>query len=235
MKLKLVIITGTSQGLGKAFFDHFSRQDYAIFAIARRFLPEQHELQQKDPHKYILELQDLAKLGSRTLNKLKRVLKNSELEQLVFINNAGIIDPIGTVGNLDEAALKKSIAVNLTAPLLITNCLFSDALDYRQVTIINISSGAATTPIEGWPAYCTVKAGVKMFFDVLKVQNLKNPKVTVENIDPGIIDTGMQASIRSSSSEQFPFVEKFRKYKEENMLQSAGEVASKIVSKIINQ
>ena len=38
-----------------------------------------------------------------------------------LINNAGIVDPIGLVGNVQAEGIEKSIAVNLTAPMILSN------------------------------------------------------------------------------------------------------------------
>ena len=48
------------------------------------------------------------------------------------------------------------------------------------------------------------------------------------SLAPGIIDTAMQAKIRSSSEEDFPAIERFKSYKTAGMLSSSNEVALKI-------
>ena len=59
--------------------------------------------------------------------------------------------------------------------------------------VVNISSGAAKRPIEGWSAYCSAKAGLDMATRTLALEQSRetNP-VRVLSFAPGIVDTRMQ-------------------------------------------
>src|SRR6202008_1576489 len=62
-------------------------------------------------------------------------------------------------------------------------------------TIINVSSGAAYRPLEGWSSYCSAKAGLAMLTRSLA---LETTGVRVFGFSPGTIDTDMQVKIRAS-------------------------------------
>ena len=62
-------------------------------------------------------------------------------------------------------------------------------------TIVNVSSGAAHRPLEGWSAYCAGKAGLAM---VTRSIQLETPGIRVFGFSPGTIDTDMQVKIRAS-------------------------------------
>ena len=64
-------------------------------------------------------------------------------------------------------------------------------------TVINISSGAAHSPLEGWSAYCSAKAGLAMLTNTIALE-CADAGVRVFGLAPGVIDTDMQASIRAS-------------------------------------
>ena len=63
--------------------------------------------------------------------------------------------------------------------------------------IVNISSGAAHQPLEGWSAYCTAKAGLAMLTRSVQLDHSADG-VLAFGLAPGLVDTDMQATIRSS-------------------------------------
>ena len=64
-------------------------------------------------------------------------------------------------------------------------------------TIVNISSGAAIRPLEGWSAYCTGKAGMHMLTRAVALENASNG-IRIFGFQPGTTDTDMQVKIRAS-------------------------------------
>jgi NAD(P)-dependent dehydrogenase (short-subunit alcohol dehydrogenase family) len=63
--------------------------------------------------------------------------------------------------------------------------------------VINISSGAAHLPLEGWNAYCAAEAGLAMLTRAIALE-YADAGVRVFGLSPGVIDTDMQAAIRAS-------------------------------------
>ena len=80
----------------------------------------------------------------------------------ILVNNAGLIDPIARIEAADPAAWGQVIDVNLKGPV---HCIRA-ALPLMKARgggiIVNISSGAATSALEGWSQYCTSKAALLM-------------------------------------------------------------------------
>jgi benzil reductase ((S)-benzoin forming) len=96
----------------------------------------------------------------------------------------------------------------------------------NQLTLVNISSGAANRPINNWSLYCSTKAFNQMFFNVAESENEQH---RFFNINPGVLDTGMQESIRESD---FPDAEKFKELQKEGQLKSPFDVAKEILETI---
>jgi len=67
----------------------------------------------------------------------------------------------------------------------------------RRRTIVNVSSGAAIRPLDGWSAYCTGKAGLAMLTRAIMLENTANG-IRVFGFQPGTTDTDMQVTIRAS-------------------------------------
>lgn len=115
----------------------------------------------------------------------------------ILINNAGVIDPIGALADSDPAAWARNIEINLTGAYHVIRAVLPGMLARRRGTIVNVSSGAAHRPLEGWSAYCSAKAGLKMLTDALTLET-KGSGLRVFGLSPGTIDTQMQVKIRAS-------------------------------------
>jgi benzil reductase ((S)-benzoin forming) len=146
-------------------------------------------------------------------------------EAICFINNASIIEPIVKVEDLDESAIDRTISVNVKSTMVITKYLLKN-YNKNPLTFVNISSGAAKRAISNWSLYCSSKAFIEMFFNVAESEYKQHQFF---NINPGVMDTGMQKSVRASD---FPDVENFKDLQKENQLKEPIDVAEDILKTI---
>lgn len=216
-----VMITGISKGLGKFLFQGLiPLQQVHCIGIGRNFSKENN-----GKHTTLIPC-DLSK--PETLPCIEHIV--SKGRGLIFINNAGTVEPIGSIGALPEQALQRAVQVNFLSPMLLCNQLVQFCHKNRQrLKIINISTGAANYPIVGWGAYCSTKAAFKMFLDVLAQQEKDGGLVEVIHIDPGVMDTGMQEKIRAANADDFPRVAEFQAFKAQGKLRKPEEVAESII------
>jgi benzil reductase ((S)-benzoin forming) len=219
---KVFLITGANRGLGKAFVDVLVKNnDYFVVSISRTENEEQKAYSCKNY--YFIQ----ADLSDNSITKKIKVLKDLiGNEAICFINNASIIEPIVSVKNLQEEDIDKMLSVNIKSTVLITKYLLSQ-FNENKLTFVNISSGAANRPISNWSLYCSSKAFVKMFFSVAESENKQH---SFFNIDPGVMDTNMQKSIRNSD---FPDVQNFQNLEQEGKLRRPKDVALEILSTIL--
>ena len=63
-----------------------------------------------------------------------------------------------------------------------------------------------------------------MFSENLQLEQ-KDPKTKFLNFFPGVMDTGMQATVRSQPKEKFSRVDEFKKLKSDNHLRNPDSVA----------
>ena len=148
-----------------------------------------------------------------------------------------MVDPIGLIGSVPAEAMAQAIALNLTAPMILSNAFIPKLKEFEgPKRIVNISSGAGRNAYEGWGTYCTTKAGLDHFSRVVAFEqaNVEHP-VDIVSIAPGIIDTGMQETIRASGEEAFPFLDQFIDYKEQGLLSSAEQTAEKLIAFMENE
>jgi NAD(P)-dependent dehydrogenase (short-subunit alcohol dehydrogenase family) len=114
----------------------------------------------------------------------------------VLVNNAGVISPIGPLASLASDSLAPAFAVNVIGVHRMVVAALP-LLRASQGMIVNAGTGAATTPREGWTAYCTSKAGVHMLTRLLALE--LGPE-GIQSVFIGIppTDTAMQAEIRAA-------------------------------------
>ena len=155
--------------------------------------------------------------------------------KITLINNAGTIHPIKTVDLLEETDIKSNLTINVLSPVLMISKLTRFAnKNNKQLKIINISSGAYNQPIDSWALYCTSKAAVQMYLEVVLSENNNDSAVKILSIDPGVMDTGMQESIRYSESKGFSKKNDFVNLHRENKLRSVDSVAKVIKENFID-
>jgi NAD(P)-dependent dehydrogenase (short-subunit alcohol dehydrogenase family) len=115
----------------------------------------------------------------------------------ILVNNAATIDPIGRITDLTPEAFSASIETNLTAQFNAIRLCLPAMLARGRGTIVNVSSGAAHRPQEGWSAYCAGKAGLAMLTKSVHLE-YGAQGIRVFGLAPGVVDTDMQGTIRAS-------------------------------------
>jgi len=218
------IITGASRGLGKALAEEILKQpDTRVVGVSRHATIE-HERYHHQP----LDLSDSVAVE----NNLTKVFGQwNDAKSITLINNAGVLGEIGYMGELPNEHYGFVFTVNTIVPAMFMNTFLSVYASYQVPrTVLNISSGAAQRPVDGWGAYCASKSALEMLSLVAqKEQDARNTGVRIRALSPGVIDTGMQEHIRSADEQQFSEVPRFASLHQEGKLQDASEVALKIV------
>jgi len=83
-----------------------------------------------------------------------------------------------------------------------------------------------------WSVYCATKAALDNHARAVSEDGIANLKIS--SLAPGIVDTGMQAEIRSCSEDEFPQVKEFKDFKEEGDLATAEATASRICRMLLS-
>jgi benzil reductase ((S)-benzoin forming) len=219
--MKLAIISGGSKGLGEKLCEQYLALDFEVIEFSRTA-----------PHAYSVTI-DLASANdtSQIVSEALTPLAQREWQEIVVISNAGILNPVGPASKKDVESVIASLNTNFVSGIV----FMTEVLRYFQQhsgkkTLASISSGAALGERAGWSLYCAAKAGLEHFIrSVAKEQDAESQPFKVVNVDPGLIDTGMQSVIRQSSIEDFPSLEQFKHRKDMGLLASPVKVAEAIV------
>lgn len=152
------------------------------------------------------------------------------------MNNAGIVGDVAHVGKINNLRIIECYNLNLIAPAILSNNFVKryNDLDCEKM-VLNISSGAGRSPIDGWNVYCSTKAGMDMFSMVLNEEvKINKSNIKVLSLAPGIIDTGMQDQIRKADQSAFSNIEKFITYKKDGDLTQPVVTAQQVL-RFINE
>lgn len=211
----MFVVTGGGYGIGKALATALACRGQSVLIAGRskRHLIE--TAAQSDHIRYVCA--DVSLSEGRLA--IQAALKDVPVIQ-GLIHNAGIIQPITPITEMDETSWQKHMATNLNAPLFLTNLLVEQLTNGR---VLNIGSGAAFFPVSGWSAYCVSKAALLMLTRCLQ---LESKMITSAYVMPGIIDTSMQSTIRQAPHMQPEKQAFFKELKQDNRLISPETVAA---------
>jgi len=242
--MDVYIITGTTKGLGAALAAACIGQGAAVIGISRSDdgslgeLADSFSSNRNGKGKggsFAFVQTDLVRtelLPQRLEEALTR-FPISAATRLTLIHNAGVLGPIGPLEHAGEQELSAHLAVNLTAPLVLSSAFIRLTEPYRDSAvraIVSISSGAGRKPYAGWSAYCTAKAGLDMLTRSIAAEQGEKPgAVRCLSIAPGVIDTGMQEQIRAADEEDFPAKGRFVDLKNGGLLQTPEETADRLI------
>ncbi|AZB26655.1 SDR family NAD(P)-dependent oxidoreductase [Chryseobacterium bernardetii] len=186
-KESYAVVTGASQGLGKAFAENLARKKINVVLVS---LPDQNlkELSRKLEEIYQIKAYcyevDLS--VNENVMKLTEWL-NSSFNIHILINNAGL----GGTKRFTEATpdyINTILQVNVTATSLITHQLLPNLLKQPNAYILNVSSMAAFSPIGFKTVYPASKSFIHSFSRGLR-EELKDTNVFVSVVNPGAMKT----------------------------------------------
>ncbi len=189
---KAVLITGASRGIGMEAARAFAKAG-ARLGIAARSDAALRELARETGALAIpCDVADFAAVEQAVASM------QAEFGRLdVLINNAGVIEPIAPLAQVDPAEFGRLIDINLKGVLHGLRAALPVMQQQRSGTIITVGSGAAHNPLEGWGAYCSSKAGAWMLTRVADIE-ARGRNVRVMSLSPGTVATEMQRTIKAS-------------------------------------
>lgn len=151
--MKTAVVTGASSGIGLSICRRLVKRGYRVFGLARDFSKTDFQAENFIP--IPCDITDTAAL----MEQIRRIRAGSEV--FLLVNNAGM-GFYGPHEELNPQKIHLMTALNLEAPLILTNLLLRD-LKKNSGVIINISSAAAKKPSTYACAYAATKAGLSHF------------------------------------------------------------------------
>jgi benzil reductase ((S)-benzoin forming) len=223
----VAVVTGASRGLGAGMAREFARRGLRL-ALCARALPDPPA--EHDVLTVSVDVTDAAAVDEFAAAVVERFGRID-----LWVNNAGVLAPVGPVADADPGGLRLHVETN------VLGVMYGSAAFARHVqgrpgdgVLVNMTSGAATHPYQGWAAYCASKAAVDMFTEVVAGEGRRDG-LRAYALAPGHVDTDMQALIRSTPPEAFPSVGRFRDVFEKGGFNSPAWVARFILDRLVDR
>ena len=224
------IVSGVSRGLGEALAVELLGLGFRVLGVGRTNSPQ---LAERDAYRFVAcDFGRPAALPA-ALASAFAAMAAERPESACLVNNAATIESVGVMGRLDATKIEHSIAVNVTAPVVLADLFLRTFPDDRVGRrIVNVSSGAAQSPLSGEGLYCVAKAGLEMLTRMLAAEAPAG-RLRAITLRPGVIDTRMQTFARSQPRDVLPSVDLFVGFHENGQLVAPAVVARKVVERLV--
>ncbi len=188
---KTILVTGAGHGIGSVLAELLIAKGAKVYAGVNNAINTGEEARLSGAS--VVELDVTNQLNVDAV--MAQI--QSETGQLdVLVNNAGLITPIGHLKDINSNNLAPAFEVNVIG----IHRMIRAALPMLRASkgaIVNAGTGAATTAMEGWTAYCSSKAAARM---LTQMSALELSGDGIQSFFIGIppTDTDMQGEIRAS-------------------------------------
>lgn len=190
---KTVLVTGASRGIGEAAARHFVACEANVVLLSRSS-DKINEIAAELGSRAVAVSGDVADYQS--MSKAVETAKQTFGALDVLVNNAGVIEPIARLEDSDPHSWSKASDINLKGVYYGMHAAYPELLKTSGV-IVNVSSGAASSALEGWSHYCAGKAGALALTRCAHLE-WASKGIRVVGLSPGTVATEMQVSIKAS-------------------------------------
>jgi len=185
VRSKLALITGASKGIGRSTAKMFADLGFTILAAARNRQGLQNlqtEIRKRGGKcEYLCT--DLSKASE--IQKLTAFIRSKKIPLSILIHSAGTAI-VGKIESYSEEAWIKTLAINLTAPFLLTKACIPFLDKSAQIFFINSVAGKQV--FSEWGAYAVSKWGLRALADTLRLE-LAGRGIKVTSVFPSSVDT----------------------------------------------
>lgn len=175
---RTALVTGASRGIGAAICRRLTGLGLTVYGVARS---------REALDAVVTELGIIPVVGDvRDADGLVAALKGAEID--VLINNAGMVAAVKPLYEQTVEEITETIAVNLTAPMLLMRALVGGMVARKRGHVVNITTTAARGVLAGTSAYGGAKAGLAHACRSLRY-DLAGSNVRVTDLAPGRVET----------------------------------------------
>jgi NAD(P)-dependent dehydrogenase (short-subunit alcohol dehydrogenase family) len=185
LKGRKILVTGAASGLGREVVKTFAREG-AVLALLDRDAAGLESLDTTSAC-FVVDLQDTGLLVETVSNAA------GALGGLDGIVNAAGYHMMAEIENTTDELWAKTIAVNLTAPMVIVRTALPWLRQNPASTVVNVASGAALYPVPTRSAYVASKGGLVALSKAMALELA--PAIRVNCICPGAMDTPMLSGL----------------------------------------
>ena len=234
MNEHLYILTGASRGLGAAIAEQLLLPANVLLCLSRQrsdTLAAKAAAAGSRCEQWQVDLAQPVEAAAR-LQAWLMGLNPGGYASATLINNAAGLTRIGAIDDCADAELSAALRVGLEAPMLLTAAFLRATRAWPAAKrVLNISSGLGRRAIAGQASYCAVKAGLDHFTRALALDEAQRRSgARVVSLAPGVIDTDMQAQLRSADPTGFPDQAMFIGWQRDGQLASPRQAAASVLA-----
>ncbi|MBX7447765.1 3-oxoacyl-ACP reductase [Mycobacterium sp. G7A2] len=194
---KVALVTGAARGIGATIAEVFARDGAKVIAVD---MPDTAEALAEAATKIGGTALTLDVTAADAVDRItEHVGQHYEGKLDILVNNAGITrDKL--LANMDESRWDSVIAVNLLAPLQLSEGLVGNGTIGEGGRIVGLSSMAGIAGNRGQTNYAATKAGMIGLTEALAPQ-FGEKGITINAVAPGFIETKMTEAIPLATRE----------------------------------
>jgi short-subunit dehydrogenase len=188
----VAVVTGASSGIGRALALALAREGASVWALGRdrsrlESLLAEASHEGKDIQPIVVDLERRGDIESAV-----STLRAAHAGVDVLVHAAGAL-ALGNLGSLSPSDLDRQCAVNLRAPVILTQLLL-EPLRRARGQVVFVNSLAAFSPTPTNTVYAATKAALKTFADGLRAE-VNADGVRVLTVHPGRTATPLQEAV----------------------------------------
>lgn len=188
---KVALVTGASQGLGRALALACAKEGANLVISSRS----------ADALEAVAE--EARALGVEVLAVPADVSRSQDVQELVdataerfgkidvLVNNAGLLGPRVRIEEYPEDDWRSVLDANLTGPFLVSKAAIPHMPE--GASVVNVTSGVSIEGRAEWGAYSVSKFGLEGLTQILAAE-LKDRGIRANSVDPGGMRTDMRAA-----------------------------------------
>jgi len=203
LKDKVIVITGSSRGIGKSIAGACiaegakaiisSRNPESIEKTCREIDPKGNCISGISADVY--KKGDLQKLFDHTIEKFKKID--------IWVNNAGISGGYMAIDEMSYEDIEQVVTVNLTAVLNACSLIIPYFIKQGSGIILNISGrGGKLEAAPFQAAYAATKAAIVSATKSMAAENKKYP-ISIHAINPGMVETDILKNVKSGPKSDY--------------------------------
>ncbi|MGH7121761.1 MAG: SDR family NAD(P)-dependent oxidoreductase [Acetobacteraceae bacterium] len=202
LKGKVAIVTGGSQGIGKAIAIRYAAEGAKVALVYHRNSDAAAEV-----------LDEIGSAGGHVRAFKADCSRIPDIEKMVagviatfgtvhiLVNNAGVFRTV-PVSETTEAIWDEQLDLNLKGAFFCVKAVLPEFMKNGGGRVINITSIAGVGAFPNCPAYCASKGGLEILTKALAVE-LGRYSINVNSVAPGNVATPLNAHLRQPGSEAY--------------------------------
>jgi NAD(P)-dependent dehydrogenase (short-subunit alcohol dehydrogenase family) len=192
---RIIMVTGATRGIGKAVATALVKLGATVILHGRKAKTLEalyQSLKPLGPEPAVAQI-DFERAQGDAYQQLTDEIEKRYGRLDAVLHNAGILGDRSPIEDYDIGLWQKVLHVNLTAPFILTRCLFPLLKASDDASLVFTTSGVGNVGRAFWGAYSVSKFGTEGLSQILAAENEANG-IRSNLINPGSTRTEMRRS-----------------------------------------